>query len=187
MRKALMALMIVLLSAVLFVSCDSNKMKTYKVGDDGPAGGIIFYVNPDAEKDGWTYLEVAKKDLGKYAFRSSSAQVNYDTKTDIGEGKNNTDLLKEAGIDTFPAAKVCVEYNGGGKTDWFLPSKDELNLIYENLAKNNLIEFYEEHYWTSSCDVTQSGGYAWAQYLTDGSAVAYSYGFPYYILPVRSF
>ena len=186
MKKTFAVLMMVLLVAMLFVSCDSNQTKTYNVGNDGPAGGIIFYVNPDAEKDGWTYLEVAKKDLGEYEFRSSAKEY-YDTKTDIGEGKNNTELLKEKGIDTFPAAKACVEYNGGGKTDWFLPSKDELNLIYENLAKNKLIDVSSGHYWSSSCDASGGGGNAWAQYLDSGNPSSYSYAFPYYILPVRSF
>ncbi len=35
----------------------------YNIGDTGPAGGKIFYVNPTAASDGWTYLEAAPSDL----------------------------------------------------------------------------------------------------------------------------
>jgi len=38
-----------------------------------------------------------------------------------------------------PAAKACYEYNNGGKTDWFLPSLDELMELYiQRAAVGNL-------------------------------------------------
>jgi Beta-L-arabinofuranosidase, GH127 len=37
-------------------------IRAYEVGDTGPAGGLIFYVNPNAAADGWRYLEAAPVD-----------------------------------------------------------------------------------------------------------------------------
>lgn len=34
----------------------------YNIGDTGPAGGLIFYINPNYETDGWRYLEAAPGD-----------------------------------------------------------------------------------------------------------------------------
>ena len=173
--------------------------RDYKVGDDGPAGGIIFY-DCDADNDettndgltssvcGWRYLEAGKSDLGngttyKLTWGPNTNDV-YGTKLGIGEGKSNTNILKGKGIDSFPAAKACVEYNGGGKTDWFLPSKDELNLMYENLAKKNLDSSLSKTYWSSSEGQSNS----WVQSLDTGSQTGYSRGvYEYYVRPVRSF
>ena len=50
---------------VLFLSCSDGlngiytNGRIYSVGDAGPAGGIIFYVNPNYDDDGWMYLEAA--------------------------------------------------------------------------------------------------------------------------------
>ena len=49
----------------------------FKVGDIGPAGGVIFYVNPKAADDGWTYLEAANSNLGKFIWRET-AQIAYE-------------------------------------------------------------------------------------------------------------
>jgi len=52
----------------LFIGCVSNQSshaqesRSYKVGDAGPAGGIVFYDKGD-NSDGWQYLEAAPSDF----------------------------------------------------------------------------------------------------------------------------
>jgi hypothetical protein len=48
------------------------------------------------------------------------------------------------------AAQRCQEYRQGGYNDWFLPSKDELNLMYQNLKQKGLGGFSSAEYWSSS-------------------------------------
>lgn len=49
-----------------------------------------------------------------------------------------------------------------GDTDWYLPSKEELNAMYEEFYKNDLSGFDKAFYWSSS---DYSSYRAWAQYF----------------------
>ena len=48
---------------LLFVNCSSSET-VYEIGDTGPAGGLIFYVNEN-DSDEWHYLEAAPGDQGR--------------------------------------------------------------------------------------------------------------------------
>ena len=67
--------------------------------------------------------------------------------TDIGTGKANTAKIVASQGPGKYAAKLCDEYTAGGKDDWFLPSKDELNFMYENRHKKGLGGFADDFYW----------------------------------------
>ena len=96
----------------------------------------------------------------------------------IGSGRYNTERLVEymdidgkayssaLSITTAEyAAKKCLDYSYGGYDDWFLPSKDELNLIYHNLHKRGLGSFANDYYWSSSEDSVYG---AWRQDFSKG-------------------
>lgn len=159
----------------------------------GPAGGYVFY-DCDADNNsgnadglissecGWRYLEAAPEDLGRYPFGyyrpDGKTNTEIGTSTALGAGKGNTEVLVNAmGETTYTyysttsttkgtyAAKVCAEYTLNGYDDWFLPSKDELDLMYENLNKQGVGSFVERTYWSSSeC----SNDYAWCQNFFTG-------------------
>jgi hypothetical protein len=48
------------------------------------------------------------------------------------------------------AAGVADDYTSNGKSDWWLPSVEELNLIHENLNNRGLGGFAFASYWSSS-------------------------------------
>ncbi len=206
MKKTLTVLMMVLLTAMLFVSCDNNanepekkpETKTYKVGDTGPAGGIIFYdagstqTSTYKDKDGkdvtytWRYLEAAPQDYDNATSWGPSGSI-YETKTDIGEGKSNTAKLMAAKANDntldFTAAEKCVDYgNGTDYDDWFLPSKDELNEMYKN--KDKIGSFDNFGYWSSS---EYNGSNAWEQLFNNGYQDYYLRGEDFYVRPIRAF
>ena len=142
----------------------------YSIGDEGPAGGLVFY-DKGFYSDGWRYLEVAPSDIGSFVFgyywpdKEKNEQVG--TSPFVGSGKFNTEsLVKCMDIDgkAYPtneyfggtvveyAARKCLDYEYEGYDDWFLPSREELNLMYENLYKKGLGSFTYDYYgyWSSS-------------------------------------
>jgi uncharacterized repeat protein (TIGR02543 family) len=127
----------------------------YKIGDTGPGGGIIIY----KDERGFTmtddntiayYLEAAPDDA--YYGRWASNNTITSTGMDIGTGRKNTaNILINHPDDTADknAAKACVDYRGPNNLiDWYLPSRSELNIIYERReicgTKNDQL------YWSSS-------------------------------------
>lgn len=47
------------------------------------------------------------------------------------------------------AATLAHRFEHNGFGDWFLPSKEALNEIYENLYVNGIGGFTSSHYWSS--------------------------------------
>ena len=80
------------------------------------------------------------------------------------------------------AAKLCSNLNTGGYSDWYLPSKDELNKLY--LQKMLLGGFKEVCYWSSS----ETGKYnACSQIFDSGFQTANDKSTPLNVRPIRSF
>ena len=155
---------------------DDGWTAEYSIGDTGPGGGIIFYHDPagftmadtgekayylEAAPAGW-YVSTAPNDpMLVWVPTTSVAYIPgvSGTGTAVGTGRNNTKLILDADT-TASAAKECAEYPGGGQSDWFLPSYDELDLMYENLYKKGLGGFSDATYWSSSQLPPNSNGYA---------------------------
>jgi TolB-like protein len=138
----------------------------YRIGDTGPAGGIIFY-DKGNNSGGWRYLEAAPANT---EFKAQFGRPNGQTRDDLGSGRENTQNLKvalEASGDITMAAHRCTQLNINGHTDWFLPSKAELSWMYVNLKEKGIGDFSNDWYWSSS-----NGGYWfrwWGQRFSDGT------------------
>jgi hypothetical protein len=127
------------------------------IGDIGPAGGFIFYVNPNWAADRWRYLEAAPFDQSAGAkwgcFRRAISGARG---TAIGTGKQNTADMLAACTEPGTAARLCADLSVNGVTGWFLPSRDEFSAMYRNLKATGLVAFHDSGasdnvlYWTSS-------------------------------------
>jgi hypothetical protein len=105
----------------------------------------------------------------------------------VGDGKRNTQIILEAlrrAKETGRAAQVCAGYELNGYRDWFLPSKDELDLMYKNLKAKGVGLFSGEAYWSSSEDYNN---FAWYQYFGDGSQNYSTRNSSYSVRAVRAF
>ena len=191
---------LVLFSSVLFLtSCEDDEEPAkiagdYALGDKGPAGGFIFYINPNYQTDGWRYMEAAPDDLGEMTWGTTDFAVQGAAGTAVGTGKQNTIDIVNGDPSDNTAADACANYNiakdGVTYDDWFLPSRDELEEIFNNLRLKGIGNFYlnenneYEAYWTSSqADAEQCWGKCFETLITMGGLKEY----PLYVRPVRAF
>jgi len=132
----------------------------YKTGDTGPAGGIMVVTLTNI-------FEAAPSDSGTNAWGVRRTESG-GTGTAAGMGKRNTralvSVLEKAG-ESGKAAQTCSALQQGGKDGWFLPSLDDLLLVYTHLKQNGLGGFSDSLYWSSS---EYDGHDGWYIDFTDG-------------------
>ncbi|MDZ4250381.1 MAG: InlB B-repeat-containing protein, partial [Candidatus Nanopelagicales bacterium] len=127
---------------------------SYSVGDIGPGGGRIVYKDT-SRPSGSQCFEAAPfqwqggpaNDPSLKWGISTCANKSISTGTAIGTGAGNTNAITSAcSTANAPAAWAAKNYAGGGLTDWFLPSKDELNKVYLQSSPLGA----SGNYWSSS-------------------------------------
>jgi hypothetical protein len=143
-------------------------------------GGIIAYIDSTGQHG----LIVATADQSEeIQWWNGSYVVTGATGTAIGTGLANTNAIIAAQGSGSYAASIARDYNGGGYTDWYLPSKDELNQLYVNKAAIGG-GFANDYYWSST---EYDSNYTWLQYFSNGAQDVYIKGFPIYVRAVRAF
>ena len=203
--------------------CGPSGTTLCAVGVQGPGGGIIVYVDSTNEMPGYDYLEVAPTDASTGVVWSTaeakcgtaagtSCQTSYlsDAGTalgyiGLGTGRAATAAIvarHTAGAVTKAsyAAGVADAYTTVSASDWFLPSKDELNEVCK-YARNTgqaagagavctegssatLRGFASDGYWSSSEYVANV---AWSQYFVTGDQSLILKSLTRYVRPVRAF
>jgi hypothetical protein len=210
-------------------ACDGSF--TCQVGDTGPGGGIVFYVAPtsftqvgasgsmcttackylEAAPSGWANGGVASDDPTRsWATNANANQVTLVSGADgtaIGTGyQNSLDIVAQIGNEAESSAAVAARgYTGGAKSDWHLPSEDELNQMCKwaggqawtsdatECNDTGVINtgsgaagFVASDYWSSS---EGSGQLAWSQAFGGGAQNRYDFKnkTTYYVRPVRAF
>lgn len=159
-----------------------------KVGGPGPGGGIVFY-DAGATKAWGRYLEAAPVGWNGGA---DDPEVVWCDPWDvpiprtrgnaIGTGEANTRaMLAEC---SSGAAVTAHEYAGGGKKDWFLPSRDELARLFMNLQSDG--GFVDDVYWSSSPEY-ETSEWAWSVFSPVAAEDLHPKDYPYRVRPVRAF
>jgi hypothetical protein len=113
----------------------------FDAGDVGPAGGLIFFENPNYLRDGWRYLEAAPFDQSAGApwgcFRRT---IQGARGTAVGSGRQNTADILASCADPSAAAALCANLSVNGVRGWFLPSRDELAMMFRALKMEGRAE-----------------------------------------------
>ncbi len=129
----------------------------YQFGDPGfipfQTHGLIAATADQGLAAGWA--------LSAY----KSTAVPGGTGTALGTGLVNTfNIIAQHGEVTSYAAGLAWAYNGGGYTNWYLPSKDELNKLYLNRA---VIGGFISNWYSSSSE--HDASWAWQQFFGNGN------------------
>lgn len=144
-------------------------------------GGIIFYL-----KEGGNHGLIADTiDLPQAVWYNNEIYtVTGALKKGIGSGKENSrKILESQGQPgTRYAAALCAKSKRGGYTDWFLPSKAELNELY--LQKNVVLGFADNYYWSSS---EEDQFTAWSENFTNGYQYNDYKSYESYVRAIRAF
>jgi len=159
-------------------------VSTPAVGSLGTASGYVFYAK-DAYSDGWRYLEAAPENqsIGIRWYNGSIISTGA-TATETGSGSANTaTIISQQGAGNY-AASLCKNQVLGGYDDWFLPSIDELGLMYTNLKVNSRGSFASAWYWSSS---EYDAGAALLQDFFDGNQLGNVKDDAYFVRAVRAF
>ena len=104
---------------------------------DTAQGGIIFYLDPSGchglvakATDEASYYQWSSTTFNTYAYASGIYGGAQNTKKSLARAAYYSELC--------PAADVCDYLASVGYTDWYLPSKDELDMMYVNLHMQGL-------------------------------------------------
>lgn len=145
-------------------------------------GGIIFWMTPDSMHG----LIADTTDLGAFSWEEPSAYTQTNaTGTRIGSGKSNTrKIILAQGKKGSYAALECEKSERSGYTDWFLPSKEELNKLY---LRRFLVGGFQKHEYWSSSDANNDGN-VWLQlFELDGAQGIGYWGAVVNVRAIRAF
>jgi hypothetical protein len=134
-------------------------------------GGLIFYLDVVDIISGVQAIVAAPSDLGTFHSWGCSGVAVGVQDTAIGSGKTNTSSIVAADCSTSnDAARACYHLSLNDYSDWFLPSKHELNTLYQR-SQLGSVPFgnYDtsRRYWTSTeGPLPEQPNAAWTQYFT---------------------
>jgi len=143
-------------------------------------GGIIFYIDGTGQHG----LIAATSDQGTgIPWQPGGNKLTNATGTANGTGASNTATIVSAlGNSGNYAALLCANYSSGGFSDWYLPSKAELNLLFKKRAVVGGLG--STNYWSSS---EVSRGKAWDQEFGGGFQFKDTKSFTLNVRAVSSF
>lgn len=128
------------------------------------AGGLVFYNNGSGGG-----MAAADTVLGG-STSWGCLGVAIGTSDGLYTGQPNTTAILAGCGTPGIAADLCDDLTMNGYNDWFLPSKDELNLVYINLYSNGIGSFTNAAFLTST---EYNSQYPWVHFFNDGSQQRY--------------
>ena len=178
-----------------------------QVGEEH-AGGVVFYVDEDSGGNPTGHGLIIAKGLISSGFTTdwgcavnnvisgadTSGIGTWSNGVYSGGGKTNTSDILAGCTESGIAAEACDDYSitsdGTTYSDWFLPSKDELNEIYTNKTTlenvSGFTAFAAASHW-SSTEYENSSQYAWNQNFSNGTMGGGAKSVSRAVRPIRAY
>jgi len=145
------------------------------------AGGLIFYIDASGQHG---LVAAASDQNTNISWDNGTYSLTGASGTAIATGQSNTTaIVNVQGIGSY-AAQICDDLNLNGYTDWFLPSRDELTLMYTKLKLNGYGGFTSVNYWSSS---ESNSDNAYIIYFGNGASGLDTKDIPHYVRAARAF
>jgi hypothetical protein len=178
---------------------------TGAIGPQGPAGvggfihwigqefggGVIFHLFKDAQgvEHG---LIVDKTDLSTNVWSNVNQIEIVPSAQSSWDGLSNSNAIVGQAGHTSSASALCLNLTNGGQSDWYLPSVQELNMLWNNyytVARSlsqisGATQLQQAAYWSST--ETGANG-AWSCNFYNGFASSLNKGNTAYVRAVRAF
>lgn len=155
----------------------------YSIGEDGYP--VRLWSDEDdgsAESANWRYLICDSANLGELRQWGPRGVNEGLTDTAVGYGLPNTETLlsKYGNNSSYIWQLVQNKRNATGDKKWFVPSKNELNIVYQNkdiIVTTGGDSFpTDKYYWSSS---ENNSNYAWYQNFSNGYQSNYFKNYSY--------
>lgn len=143
---------------------DCDNKESFTIGQ-AFGGGIIFYVDASGSHG----LIASQTDYTTSAAWGCYGQdIIGANSPDVGSGQENTsDILSECNEQNI-AAEICDNLHVNGFNDWYLPSVEELVLMFN--LREQIGGFTENNYWSST---EEDANTAWYVFFAGGSKHKY--------------
>jgi hypothetical protein len=133
------------ISSLFIVSQGCKKKEAKPVIGETFKGGLVFFIDNTGEHG---LVAAASDQTTSAEWGCMGAVITGGKGTAVGTGMQNTIDITSSCSEAAIAARVCNDLVLDGFSDWYLPSKDELNLMFEHKAE--IGGFADDLYWSSS-------------------------------------
>ena len=164
---------------------------THYIGEEY-GGGVIFHLWKDnAGVEHGLIVALTDQSISQEWSNVTSTEIGASAQSSWNGLSNSNAIVGQAG-HTSSAAKLCLDLVSGGQSDWYLPSIQELNMLWNNYYTvtralsqiSGATQLSNSAYWSSS---EYSGDHAWHFTFGTGSAFSSHKHFTSYVRAVRAF
>ena len=164
---------------------------THYIGEEY-GGGVIFHLWKDnAGVEHGLIVALTDQSISQAWSNVTSAEIGTSAQSSWDGLSNSNSIVGQAG-HTSSAAKLCLDLVSGGQSDWYLPSIQELNMLWNNyytVARvlsqiSGAAQLSNSFYWSSS---EGYGSNAWGFDFSSGTTSNGSKSFTSYVRAVRAF
>lgn len=164
---------------------------THYIGEEY-GGGVIFHLWKDnAGVEHGLIVALTDQSSSQAWSNVTSAEIGTSAQSSWDGLSNSNSIVGQAG-HTSSAAKLCLDLVSGGQSDWYLPSIQELNMLWNNYYTvtkalsqiSGATQLSNSVYWSSS---EYNNYVAWYFTFANGNATNFGKNVTYCVRAVRAF